>query len=32
MQPGSESDRAIAYCEMNGIECVHDACIMIDRK
>ena len=31
MQPGSESDRGIAYCEANGIECVHDACIMIQK-
>lgn len=28
MQPGSESDRAIKYCEKNNINCVHDACIM----
>lgn len=32
LQPGSESDAAIRFCEENGIECVHDACIMIERK
>jgi predicted CoA-binding protein len=32
MQPGSESDAAIAYCEANGIECVHNACIMVQRR
>jgi len=32
MQPGSESAHAIAYCKANGIECVHDACIMLERK
>lgn len=29
MQPGSESDKAIAFCRKNGIECVHNACIMM---
>ena len=28
MQPGAESDEAIAFCEQNGISCVHHACIM----
>ncbi len=32
MQPGSESPEAIKFCEENGIECVHDACIMIRRR
>lgn len=32
MQPWAESDVAIDFCEKNGIECVHDACIMIQRK
>ena len=32
MQPGSESSEAIAYCEANGIEMMHDACIMIYRR
>lgn len=29
MQPGSGSDKAIDYCKNHGIECVHDACIMM---
>lgn len=32
MQPGSESDAAIAYCGENNISCTHHACIMIMRK
>lgn len=32
MQPGSESPGAVAFCEANGIEMMHDACIMIYRK
>lgn len=32
MQPGAQSDQAIAFCEKNKIACVHDACIMIKRK
>jgi len=32
MQPGSESDEAIQFCEGNGIEVVHGRCIMIERK
>jgi predicted CoA-binding protein len=32
MQPGSESSEAIAFCEANGIEMMHDACIMIYRR
>jgi len=28
MQPGSESKEAIDFCSKNGIECLHDACIM----
>lgn len=32
MQPGSESPEAIAFCLENGIDVVHDACIMIYRK
>ncbi len=30
MQPGSESAAAIKFCEDNKIECVHDACIMLE--
>lgn len=29
MQPGSESEKAIKFCEDNGIECIHDTCIML---
>jgi predicted CoA-binding protein len=32
MQPGSESDEAIEFCERNGIKVVHSVCIMIQRK
>ena len=32
MQPWAQSDAAIDFCKKNGIECVHDACIMIQRK
>ncbi|MEK6958873.1 MAG: CoA-binding protein [archaeon] len=28
MQPGSESDASIKFCEQNGIKCTHHACIM----
>ncbi|MFQ5493531.1 MAG: CoA-binding protein [Candidatus Dojkabacteria bacterium] len=30
MQPGSESDKAIKYCEDNDIECIHHACFVVD--
>ena len=30
MQPGSESDEAVEYCKKNGIEVVHDACMVTD--
>lgn len=29
MQPGSESGEAITFCSENGIECIHNACIMM---
>jgi len=32
MQPGSESQTAIEYCEQNGINVLHDVCIMVQRK
>ncbi len=32
LQPGSESDEVIKFCQDNGIECVHDVCIMIERS
>jgi len=31
LQPGSESAAAIKYCQANGLDCAHDACIMIER-
>ena len=30
MQPGSESDEAIKFCEDNNIECIHHACLVVD--
>jgi hypothetical protein len=30
MQPGSESEQAIKFCEENNINCVHHACIMMN--
>ena len=32
MQPGSESDEAIAFCVEQGIACMHHACVMVQRK
>lgn len=29
LQPGAESEKAIAFCEEHGIACVHGACIML---
>jgi len=31
LQPGAQSDAAIQFCKKNHIECIHDACIMIQR-
>jgi predicted CoA-binding protein len=31
MQPGSESEKAIKFCEENGIQTVHGVCVMIER-
>jgi predicted CoA-binding protein len=31
MQPGSESDIAIRFCEENDIRVVHSVCVMIER-
>lgn len=31
MQPGSESENAIKFCEENGIQVVHGVCVMIER-
>ncbi len=32
MQPGSESEAAIRFCDNNNIEVVHSVCVMIERK
>ena len=31
MQPGSESQKAIDYCNRNNIKVLHDVCIMIEK-
>jgi predicted CoA-binding protein len=30
MQPGSESQDAIAFCRRNGMECMHGACFVVN--
>jgi len=32
MQPGAESQKAISYARENGVNVIHNACIMIERK
>ena len=32
MQPGSESERALNFCMRNGINVVHDVCVMVKRR
>lgn len=32
MQPGSESEAAIKFCDNNNIEVMHSVCVMIERK
>jgi len=32
MQPGSESEKAIKFCEENGINLVHGVCVMVERR
>ena len=32
LQPGSESERAIKFCEDNGIQVVHGVCVMVQRR
>jgi len=32
MQPGSESEEAIRFCQEKGIKVVHDACAMIRKR
>ncbi len=31
MQPGSESEDAIAFCQAKGIAVVHSVCVMVER-
>ncbi|MBA7481378.1 hypothetical protein ES707_16848 [subsurface metagenome] len=30
LQPGSESEAAIAFCHENGLKVVHDVCVMLN--
>jgi len=32
MQPGAESVEAVDFCRDNGIEVLHDVCIMVQRR
>ena len=32
MQPGSESEKAIAFCNENGIDVIYENCIMTQRR
>ena len=32
LQPGSESERALAFCRENGIEVLHGVCVMVERR
>jgi predicted CoA-binding protein len=32
MQPGSESQTAIRYCEEHGLQAVHHACVMVHKR
>ena len=32
MQPGSESETAIEFCDDNSIDVVHGVCVMIERR
>jgi len=31
MQPGSESEKAIKFCEENDIDVVYGVCVMVER-
>lgn len=31
MQPGSESEKAIKFCEDNGIDVLYNVCVMVER-
>ncbi len=30
LQPGSESEAAVKFCRTNNIECIHNACVMLE--
>jgi predicted CoA-binding protein len=30
MQPGAQSDAAVAFCKENGIACVYNLCVMLE--
>ena len=32
MQPGSESEKAIKFCEKNNVDLVYGVCVMIERR
>jgi predicted CoA-binding protein len=32
MQPGSESETAIKFCEENSIDVIHGVCVMVERR
>jgi predicted CoA-binding protein len=32
MQPGSESEEAVKYCEDNDLEVIYNMCVMVERK
>jgi len=32
MQPGSESETAIIFCEENSMDVVHGVCVMVERR
>lgn len=32
MQPGAESQEAIAYCQQRGMNVIHNSCIMVARR
>jgi predicted CoA-binding protein len=31
MQPGSESEKVVKFCEENGVQTVHGVCVMVER-
>jgi predicted CoA-binding protein len=32
MQPGSESEAAISFCEENGMDVIHGVCVMVEGR